>query len=328
MTAEQDIANPDGLPSWARTAQGVQFSDYPVRPGGRMPDFCIIGAAKCATTSVNDYLAQHPSIFMNPLNEPNYFSTDAHLARGEQWYRGQYADATADQICGEASTSYTRYPVCLGTPARIAAANPAMKLIYIVREPLARLTSDCLQKMKHAKHVQGNDLTALSLDEMLDMAQDPTSSVYTSPLTASQYRDQLRQYEPFFPRAQIHIVIYEAFAACPQEILADIFRFLGVQDDIEIDMSDRRNLTLTFTHSLAKERALKPLRRLPGFRSLRHLMPQRVRTNIVEALTRRDRTPAPHFSAQRLHQLKAHYAPHTEALETWLGFEVSEWKRT
>ena len=324
--ADPEIANPHGIPSWALTKNGVQFLDYPERAGGRLPDFCIIGAAKCATTSINDYLAQHPAVFMNPLNEPNYFSTDAHLARGEQWYKGQYADACANQICGEASTSYTRYPVCQGTPARIARANPAMKLIYIVREPLARLKSDCLQKMKHAKHVQGNDLTDLSLDEMLDMAQDPASAVYTSPLTTSQYLDQLRQYEPYFPRPQIHVVIYEAFVSRPQEVLAGIFRFLGVDDAFKVDMSERRNMTQTFTHSLAKERVLKPLRRLPGFGSLRHLVPRDLRRNILEALVRRDNTPDPDFSPARLDQLKVHFLPHTEALENWLGFELKEWR--
>ena len=200
-----------------------------------------------------------------------------------------------------------------------------MKLIYVVREPIARLKSDCLQKMKDAKHVQGNDLTALPLDEMLDRAQDPASTVYTSPPTASQYRDQLRQYEPYFLRAQIHLVIYEAFAARPQEILTGIFAFLGVDPGIRIDMSLRRNETRTFTHSLAKERVLKPLRRVPGFASLRHLLPQRVRTDILEALTRRSRTPDPAFSQARLSALQAHFAPHTAALEEWHGEPIREW---
>lgn len=326
MTDKTDIANPHGVPTWALTSAGLQFDDFPVRANGRMPDFCIIGAAKCATTSVNDYLSQHPAVFMNPLKEPNYFSTDAHLARGEAWYTGQYSDALDGQICGEASTSYTRHPVCIGTPARLAAANPKMKLIYIVRSPVTRAQSDCLQKMKHAKHVQGNDLTHLSLDEMLDLAQDPSSSVYTSPITASQYRDQIREYEPYFPREQIHIVIYEAFAARPQAVLAEIFDFLGVDASVRPDMSERRNLTSKFTHSLSKERVLKPLRRIPGFQNLRHLVPQSMRSKLLETLTRYETGTDPEFSPERRAALDAHFAPHVDALEAWLGHPIEEWR--
>ncbi|MDG4649620.1 sulfotransferase [Roseibacterium sp. SDUM158017] len=328
ITTGTDVANPHGLPTWARTSAGVQFADYPVRPGGRMPDFCIIGAAKCATTSLNGYLSQHPAIFMNPLKEPNYFSTDAHLARGDEWYMGQYADATPGQICGEASTSYTRHPVCRGTAARIARANPTMKLVYIVRSPVIRVQSECLQKMKHAKHVQGNDLTSLSLDEMLDLAQDPTSSVYLAPVATSQYRDQLREYEAHFPREQMHVVFYEEFAARPREVVAGILDFLGVDSGVHIDMSTRRNLTSTFTHSLAKERALKPLRRIPGFRTLRQLLPRKMRTELLETLTSYDREEDPRLSPERVRALEAHFAPHIEELETWLGRDLGKWWQT
>lgn len=327
MANEAHVANPHGLPTWARTSSGVQFADYPVRPGGRMPDFCIIGAAKCATTSLDHYLAQHPAIFMNPLNEPNYFSTDAHLARGDQWYMGQYADAPDWQICGEASTSYTRHPVCRGTAARIAQANPRMKLVYIVRSPVVRVRSDCLQKMKHAKHVQGNDLTSLSLDEMLDLAQDPTSSVYTDPISTSQYREQLRKYEAHFPIGQFLVVVYEEFVDRPKKVLSEIFDFLEVDPNVVIDMDTRRNLTSTFTHSLAKERVLKPLRRLPGYSAIRQLLPRRMRKRVVESLARNSSATDLQFSPERLEELEAHFAPHVEQLEEWLGRKLIEWRR-
>lgn len=320
------VANPHGLPTWARTSKGVQFADYPERPGGRMPDFCIIGAAKCATTSLDHYLSQHPEVFMNPLNEPNYFSTDVHLARGDQWYMGQYSDATEGQICGEASTSYTRYPVCRGTASRIARANPHMKLVYIVRSPVVRVRSDCLQKMKHAKHVQENDLTHLSLDEMLDLAQDPTSSVYTAPIATSQYCDQLREYEAYFPNKQILIVIYEEFVVRPQEVLTRIFDFLGVDPHFVVDMGIRRNLTSSFTHSLAKEKVAKPIRRVPGYTRLRQVFPRKIRKKLVASLASHFGGNDPDFSPAKLQELEEHFAPHVKQLEERLGRELSEWR--
>ena len=52
--ADPEIANPHGIPSWALTKNGVQFLEYPERAGGRLPDFCIIGAAKCVILGLND----------------------------------------------------------------------------------------------------------------------------------------------------------------------------------------------------------------------------------------------------------------------------------
>lgn len=327
MSVQTDLANPHGLPTWARTSTGVQFADYPVHPGGRMPDFCIIGAAKCATTSLNHYLSQHPAIFMNPLKEPHYFSTDVHLARGDQWYMGQYADAEKGQICGEASTSYTRYPVCRGTAARIAKANPHMKLVYLVRSPVVRVRSDCLQRMKHTKFMQGEDLTSLSLDEMLDLMQNPDSTVYNVPIETSQYRDQLREYEAHFPKEQIHVVIYENFVARPQEVLAEILDFLAVDSGVSLDIGTRLNQTSTFTRQVAQEKVLRRLRRVPGFRPLRHILPRKTRTRLLAALSRQDSSVNYRFSPERLRDLERHFAPHVEALEDWLGRELVEWRQ-
>jgi hypothetical protein len=133
------------IPHWVRTIDGIAFNDVPVRPSGCLPEFMIIGAAKAGTTALNEYLSQHPQIFMCPLKEPQFFSTDVIYERGLAWYEGLFADAKSGQICGEASTSYTFFPSTPLTPQRIHQAIPNVKLIYLIREPVSRIQSACLQ---------------------------------------------------------------------------------------------------------------------------------------------------------------------------------------
>ena len=42
----------------------------------RKPDFFIVGAPKCGTTSLYYYLRQHPEIFLPDYKEPHYFGKD------------------------------------------------------------------------------------------------------------------------------------------------------------------------------------------------------------------------------------------------------------
>src|SRR2546423_2013519 len=89
--------------------------------GKRIPDFFIVGHAKCGTTALYAMLRRHPQIFMPLDKEPWYFSRNNPQlqASGEKSieftgnkpmsfdeYASLFADARADQRVGEASTSY------------------------------------------------------------------------------------------------------------------------------------------------------------------------------------------------------------------------------
>ena len=76
----------------------------------KLPDFVIIGAMKCATSSLHDQLAQQPGIFMSELKEPNFFSNDEQYAKGIDWYLSNFRDAYPDELLGESSTHYTKLP--------------------------------------------------------------------------------------------------------------------------------------------------------------------------------------------------------------------------
>lgn len=317
--------NAPDIPIWVRTAEGLAFSDVPERPGGRMPDFCIIGSAKCGTTSLDRYLGRHPDIFVCALKEPQYFSTRVMLARGAQWYRGLYAEARPDQVCGEASTSYTRYPLVAGTAERMHAANPAMKLIYVVRDPVQRVESEALQAMKYLQNVLGEDYRDMTLDSFLEMVEDPASPHHSAIVETSRYEQQVRAFERVFPAEQILILTQSELRTRAGEVMARLHAFLGVTPDPSIDASDKRNVTADFFEGTARARVTSRLGRVPGYRLMRRLLPAGVKTRIVKALAPAGSARTLKLSPQMRQRIEADLAEDTAAFEARLGQPWREW---
>ncbi len=91
------------------------------------PDFIIIGAMKCGTSTLYEQLAAQPGVFMCTPKEPNFFSDDRIYANGLDWYRGLFAPAPAGALCGEASTHYTKLPTHPATLERLVDARAPAK---------------------------------------------------------------------------------------------------------------------------------------------------------------------------------------------------------
>ena len=94
-------------------------------PALRLPDFFIIGSAKSGTTTLYRYLCRHPNIFMSTPKEMSFFSKDKEYERGVEWYASLFADASENQLCGEASTTYTRWPLYEKLTFRNSIAPPS-----------------------------------------------------------------------------------------------------------------------------------------------------------------------------------------------------------
>lgn len=105
------------------------------------PDFIVIGAMKCGTTTLAAQLGAQDGFFMTDPKEPNYFSDDKVFVKGPDWYAALFAEAGPGDIKGEASTHYTKRPDFPRTLERMQAAAPKVKLVYMIRNPLDRLVS-------------------------------------------------------------------------------------------------------------------------------------------------------------------------------------------
>src|SRR5215831_9979567 len=113
----------------------------------RLPDFLVIGAMKCATTTLHEQLARQPGIFMSRPKEPNFFSDDEILARGWGWYASLFWPAGEADLRGESSTHYTKLPTYPRTVERMARHLPRLKLVYVMRHPIDRLISQYVHEL-------------------------------------------------------------------------------------------------------------------------------------------------------------------------------------
>ena len=185
-------------------------------PGGRLPDFLVIGATKAGTTSLHAYLRQHREVFMHPRKELRYFTAEHEWRRGPDWYRTQFEDAGRARAVGQASNAYTRHPVYADVPERIAALLPDVRLVYLVREPFARLESHYRWRLSTGYEWRGAEEA---------LRADP------SYVAASLYGLQLAEYHRHFASEQILVLRCEALFADPEPHLARLAEHLGVEHD-------------------------------------------------------------------------------------------------
>ena len=189
-----------------------------------LPNFLVIGAARCGTTSICDLLGSHPDVFMSDPKEPRFFSHMNDELRTRDWYESLFANVTTESAVGEGSTGYTHPDVIAITAERIRETIPACRLIYMVRNPITRLESDWRMRMHEG-------WTPASISEA---ALEQTSLV-----RHGLYWENLNVYRRFFPDDRILVVFLEDFVADPQSALARCFTHIGVDATVAIDDASR-----------------------------------------------------------------------------------------
>ncbi len=259
-----------------------------------MPNFLLIGAAKCGTTALYCYLKQHPAIYMSEPKElrffpfenqePDYCGPGAHLkgyvTKIEDYQA--FFEAGADYPArGEASPVYLYHG---RAAARIRHHIPDVKLIVILRPPADRVYS-------HYLMLKRDGLTHLSFRELL-AAEDQGVPEAESPHLRRRgyYAVQLQRYFDNFKRAQLKICLYEDFTADTIGVLQGIFRFLDVADTFVPDTSTRHNES-KMPRSPALHAFLTESR--PSKNWLKPLVPFQVRKRIKTHLNRRNLVKPP-----------------------------------
>jgi hypothetical protein len=216
------------------------------RPGaegrGRLPDFLVIGATKCGTTSLHDWLSRHDGAFVSPWKEMRFFLPGHRWERGLDWYAAQFAAAGAAQSCGEFSNGYGRGAEHPGVPARVAGALPGVRLVYVLRDPMRRLAS-------HWRHriVTGREW------------RDPAEAIAADPayLETGRYGAEIERWLAHHPRDRLLVLRAERLFADPRTELARLARHLG--------LAERPDLPLRRENAAADRRPLpRPLRRAIG----------------------------------------------------------------
>ncbi|HEV2865639.1 MAG TPA: sulfotransferase [Allosphingosinicella sp.] len=271
-----------------------------------LPNLIVIGAQKCATSSLHQYLAAHPDIFMSQRKELNFFVAEKEWPQGLDWYRAHFPEAA--KVRGESSPNYTTYPFFAGVAERMHAALPDARLIYVVRDPIERMLS------QYAHAVERYNLKRPAGEVLLD-----PEGVYQA---RSRYFLQLQEYLRFYDKSAIMVVEYEALAADRPAMLRRIFEFLGVDPDFTSPAFDQ------VYHSSAEKRRLNPLGSAmrKAYHSARRLLPaagRLARLRQSKLLSRKVERPL--LSESERARLREHLADDVAQLRAFTGLGLESW---
>jgi hypothetical protein len=197
-----------------------------------VPNFFIVGSAKCGTTALFEYLTRHPKVFMPAMKEPKYFCSDLKTYGGTRTYEDYmalFAAAPADSLTGEASTLYVYSKVAI---ERIMARNPNAKIIMMLRYPVDAAHSLYMARWgyKHENLATFQEAWRAQ-DARLSGRNVPAN--WPDPLTLQygpmyRYAPQVRRLVSLVPERQRHFIIYEEFFADPRSHYNKTLKFLGL----------------------------------------------------------------------------------------------------
>lgn len=193
----------------------------------RLPDFIVIGAMKCATSTLHTQLAAN-GCFMSEPKEPCYFSDDHVFERGPAWYRKLFEAARAEQIVGESSTHYTKLPTYPKTVGRMREMLPNVRLVYVMRDPLDRIVSQYIHEWT---------------ERQLDCSLADAIRCIPRLVDYSRYAMQLRPYLDAFGQDRVVVVFFERLRSHPQEQLERVAKFVGVSGPVQWQNGEAENVS-------------------------------------------------------------------------------------
>jgi len=289
-----------------------------------LPNFVIIGAAKAGTTALYWYLAEHPAVFMSPVKETNYFAygldgagrllygnPEVHRfpVKSLAEYEALFAGADRAAAIGEASPLYLECPQAAG---RIRELIPGARIICSLRHTVDRAYSDYQMFLRRR---------GLRLDPARDLT--PTSA-WARPdshwMQIGRYHEQLARYFDAFPRAQIHVSLFDDLKRNALQTTQDVYRFVGV------DAAHAPNFAAP--HAVGGMPASRLLERFfmnPVIRSaVEPWVPTRA-ANWVRQLRRRNLRRAPSLPAQLRRDLTRHFRDDIARTSELIGRNLDDW---
>ncbi len=231
----------------------------------KLPNFFVVGAAKSGTTSLYEYMKMHPQIYMAPIKETHHFSTDIDnkkfrpnysrslnkdlssfletdmkegifhaFVKERSQYEQLFKNVNGEKAIGEITNSYL---YSTEAARNIFSEFPNAKVIMMLRNPIERAFSHYLMDLRIG-YERDDFMTALKKD----MARNPKgwgiSNLY---IEIGMYYEQVKRFIDIFPERQRRIYLFDDFKKDAGAVVKDMFAFLNVNPDVEIDYSQKFN---------------------------------------------------------------------------------------
>jgi hypothetical protein len=299
--------------------------------GSAWPDFFLVGAPKCGTTAMAQYLGQHPEIGMCAQKETQYFAGPELWSRfglkgssrpfTHDEYGALFAGTETARRVGEASVWYL---YSREAPEEIRRSVPSADIIVMLRNPMEMLPSLHSQFVFVGIEPVDDFATALALDQEREQNGAPKGFPPTSYRAAARYTEQLERYLRTFGPDRVHVIVYDDFRDDTLGAYQATCRFLGVDPGfvpvMEVVNASKR----------VRSGALRGLVRTPPEplrKAVRAVSTQGLRRRAGTALIRwnsrgAERDPVPESVQESLRPLVAHEVAELRRL---LGVELEAW---
>ena len=204
-------------------------------PNRVLPDFLIIGAKRCGTTSLFSHLPEHPSIIKSHHDNMGFFNDNFHL--GLNWYRSFFPTKSLKkrienkfEKCLSFDTT-TTYMENKKTAENVSAVKQNMKIIVMVRNPIDRAYSQYHRSIKD--NMESREFEDLVNEEIkkLDLQKDTFFQIRRNEsnyIKKGLYYEQLKPWFELFPKENIGIFSTEEFRIDSKKIYNEIFDFLNL----------------------------------------------------------------------------------------------------
>jgi len=201
-------------------------------------DFLIIGTQKGGTTSLYNYIDEHPEVFVPEVKEIQYFVDDRFYSQGPKYLAPFFKGSEKAVTRGMAYVHMLPFSKC---PNRVAGFNPEIKLMVMLRDPIKRAFSAYNFATKN-----GWESKSVSFIESLELESQRLAGNYTERYELAYfhnglYHKHLSNWAKLFPRENILILKDSELRHNRVMTLKKVFAFLGVDEAAEIDLDVEHN---------------------------------------------------------------------------------------
>ncbi|MEI6311444.1 MAG: sulfotransferase domain-containing protein [Bacteroidota bacterium] len=288
-------------------------------------DLMIIGAQKAGTTALKNYLNEHPQITGHPQTEFSFLKENEEYEKGFDFAFSKYFNSPTYKDSNKIIAKYVSIYYEEELLQRLAKHNPACKLVFIIREPVARAYSAyCME--------QFNGWLNRDSHEMIDVIkkQQYQDTMYRLFINMGLYDEHIELIYKYFPKEQVKIVLYENLNKNSLGTCKEIFEWMGVDASFSPNVEKKYNETKT----AKSDKLTKLITSLKSDKNklkiiAKKILPYSLFTKIGNSIVEYNKSSKKHkpISNELFTFLHQFYKPHNDKFTALTGIDISHWNK-
>jgi len=292
-----------------------------------LPNLLIVGAAKCGTTSLHNYLKQHPDIFMSEHKEPHFLINSEigkdriHKAVNDlEDYENLFKTDIIYKYKGESSVMYLAFPEFSIKNIK-KYLDPDVKIIIMLRNPIERAFAGYLHNLRY------NPSEDLSFEEAFDRSEERYHQIGdmtpdTRYLQVGNYHFQVESFMAMF-NDNVHVIMYDDYINDIDLCLFNLFDFLAI-DKVSVDTSKKHMVGGWVFKSKFLRNLFIPPNTLKSL--LKSVLPnKKIRQAIKQKMMNISIVETPCMSEEMRKKLTEYYRKDINSLSKLLSKELNHW---